>query len=209
MKKLVDFINEELLTEAAPKFTNDENGIREFCEYVFDPQFTKYVINSDLTITLESQTRSFNMHMDTKDLTEIPDFIVFSGIEEYCLGLGTDSGCKVKNWKPRVNGYCAGIIVSNRPKVQTIDLSECEIRDGLLDVEMTGIKSIIGGHGEGVKVFIKKNKNLSELDIENIKSCEDPGSYILNNKNLELDPSKLPSGITVENNKLKEKIYKS
>lgn len=207
MKRLVDFINEGFLTEAAPKFTNDENGIREFCEYVFDPQFTKYIINSDLTITLESATRSINMHMDTKDLTEIPDFIVFSGIEVYCLGLGTDSGCKVKNWKPRVNGYCAGIIVSNRPKVQTIDLSECEIRGGLLMVEMTGVKSITGGHGEDVKVFIKKNKNLSELDIKNIKSCEDPGSYILNNKNLELDSSKLPSGIHIRNNKLKEKIY--
>lgn len=207
MKRLVDFINEGLLTEAAPKFTNDENGIREFCEYVFNPQFTKYIINSDLTITLEPQTRSFNMHMDTKDLTEIPDFIVFSGIEEYCLGLGTDSRCKVKNWKPRVNGYCAGIIVSDRPKVQTVDLSECEIRNGLLMVEMTGADSIVGGHGEGVKVFIKKNKNLSELDIKNIKSCENPGSWIINNKNLEVKPDELPEGIRVQNNKLKEKIY--
>lgn len=97
MKSLIDFVNESLVTEAAPKFTNDENGIREFCEYVFDPKFTEYTINSDLTITLKSQTPSFNLNMDTKDLTEIPDFIVFSGIEKYCLGLGTDSGCKVKN----------------------------------------------------------------------------------------------------------------
>lgn len=207
MKRLVDFINEELLTEAAPKFTNDENGIREFCEYVFDPKFTKYIINSDLTITLESETPSINMHMDTKDLTEIPDFIIFSGIEKYCLGLGTDSKCKVKNWKPRVNGYCAGIIVSGRPKVQTIDLSECEIRDGLLMVEMAGVDSIVGGHGEGVKVFIKKNKNLSKLDIKNIKGCENPGSWLINNKNLEIKPDELPAGIRVQNNKLKEKIY--
>ena len=209
MKKLVDFINEELLTEAAPKFTNDENGIREFCEYVFDPKFTTYTINSDLTITLDSQTRSSNLNMDTKDLTEIPDFIVFSGIEKYCLGLGTDSGCKVKNWRPRVNGYCAGIVVKDRPKVQTIDLSQCEIRGGWLLVELTGVDSIVGGHGEDVQVFIKKNKNLSELDIVNIESCKDPGSYIFNNKNLELDPSKLPSGISIQNNKLKEKVYKS
>jgi hypothetical protein len=190
-----------------PSFKNDAEGIKSFCEYVFDPQFVKYVVNSDLTITLESITPSKNLYMDTKDLTEIPDFIVFSHIEKYCLGLGTDSKCKIKEWAPRVQGYCAGVIVSDRPKVQTIDLSECEIRGGLLNVENSGVQSIIGAHGENVQVMIKKNRNLDKLDIKGIKSCMNPGSWLNNNRNLEISPDELPAGIRVQNNKLKEKIY--
>lgn len=207
MISLTDFIFEA----KAPSFTNDAEGIKAFCEYVFDPKFVKYIVNSDLTITLESMSPSKNLYMDTKDLTEIPDFIVFSHIEKYRLGLGTDSKCRVKEWTPRVQGYCAGIIVTDRPKVQTIDLSECEIRstaaEGLLYVEQAGVKSIVGGRGEGVKIFIKKNKNLTELDLKGIKSCMDPGSYILNNKNLEPNLSKLPKGISIRNNKANEKPY--
>lgn len=190
-----------------PSFTKDTEGIKGFCEYVFDPEFVKYIINPDLTITLESNTPSKNLYMDTKDLIEIPEFIVFSNIDNYRLGLGTDSKCKVKEWKPRVNGYCGGIIVEGRPKVQIIDLSECEIRNGLLNVENSGVNSIVGGHGEGVQVMIKKNKNLDKLDIKEIKSCMNPGSWIVNNKNLEIKPDELPAGIRVQNNKLKEKIY--
>lgn len=190
-----------------PSFTKDTEGIKGFCEYVFDPEFVKYIINPDLTITLESNTPSKNLYMDTKDLIEIPEFIVFSNIDNYRLGLGTDSKCKVKEWKPRVNGYCGGIIVEGRPKVQIIDLSECEIRNGLLNVENSGVNSIVGGHGEGVQVMIKKNKNLDKLDIKEIKSCMNPGSWIVNNKNLEIKPDELPTGIRVQNNKLKEKIY--
>ena len=190
-----------------PSFTKDTEGIKGFCEYVFDPEFVKYIVNPDLTVTLESNTPSKNLYMDTKDLTEIPEFIVFSNIDNYRLGLGTDSKCKVKEWRPRVNGYCGGIIVEGRPKVQTIDLSECEIRNGLLNVENSGVNSIVGGHGEGVQVMIKKNKNLDKLDIKEIKSCMNPGSWIMNNKNLEIKPDELPAGIRIQNNKLKEKIY--
>jgi len=207
MISLANFIYEA----KEPTFTKDLEGITAFCEYVFDSKFIKYVVNSDLTITLESVTPSKNLYMDTKDLTEIPEFIVFSNIDNYRLGLGAGSKCKVKEWKPRVNGCCAGIIVLDHPKVQTIDLSECEIRngatEGLLYVEQSGVKSIVGGHGEGVKIFIKKNKNLSELDLKGIKSCMNPGSYIVNNKNLEPDLSKLPKGISIRNNKAKEKLY--
>lgn len=207
MKDLQEYIAEAIVNEAAPKFSNDEGGIKEFCDYVFDPQFVKYVINPDLTITLESMTPSKNLYMDTKDLTEIPEFIVFSNIDNYRLGLGTDSKCKVKEWKPRVNGCCSGIIVEGRPKVQAIDLSECEIRNGLLNVENSGVMSIVGGRGEGVQVMIKKNKNLNKLDIKGIRSCMNPGSWLVDNKSLEIEPNELPAGIRVKNNKLKEKIY--
>ena len=203
MISLKDFI----LEAKTPSFTKDAEGIKAFCEYVFDPKFVKYEVNSDLTITLESMTPSKNLYMDTQDLTEIPDFIIFSNIEKYRLGLGTDSKCKVKDWAPKVQGYCAGIIVSDRPKVQTIDLSECEIREGLLNVENSGVQSIIGAHGENVQVMIKKNKNLDKLDIKGIKSCMNPGSWLINNRNLEISPDELPAGIRVQNNKLKEKIY--
>ena len=37
----------------APSFTKDVEGVKEFCEYVFDPKFVKYIVNPDLTITLE------------------------------------------------------------------------------------------------------------------------------------------------------------
>ena len=190
-----------------PSFTKDAEGIKAFCEYVFDPKFVKYIVNPDLTITLESITPSKNLYMDTKDLIEIPEFIIFSNIDNYRLGLGIDSKCKIKNWKPRVNGYCAGVIVADIQKIQTIDLSECEIRGGLLNVEMSGVQSIVGAHGENVQVMIKKNKNLDKLDIKGIKSCKDPGSWIINNRNLEISSDELPSGIAVQNNKLKEKTY--
>lgn len=195
----------------APSFTKDEEGIKGFCEYVVDPVFYKYIINPDLTITIERAEKSPTpaharriFVMDTHDLVEIPDFIVFSNMENWHLRLGGD---KIKNWKPRVKGYCAGIIVTDKPKLQSIDLSECETRGGLFDIEMTTVKSVVGGHGEGVQVVIKKNKNLDTLDLKGIKSCMNPGSWIINNKNLELKPNEIPSGITVENNKLKEKIY--
>lgn len=194
-----------------PSFAKDAEGIKGFCEYVFDPKFYKYIINPDLTITIEraenSPTPSHARQiatMDTQDLIEIPDFIVFSNIENWHLRLNGD---KIKNWKPRVNGYCAGIIVTDKPKLQSIDLSECETRGGLFDIEMAGVKSVVGGHGEGVQVMIKKNKNLDKLDIKGIKSCMNPGSWITDNKNLEIKPDELPAGIRVKNNKLKEKIY--
>ena len=189
-----------------PTFTKDLEGITAFCEYVFDSEFVKYVVNSDLTITLESKSPSKNLYMDTKDLTEIPEFIIFSNMDNYRLGLGTDSKCKVKEWKPRVNGCCGGIIVSDRPKVQAIDLSECEIRNGLLNVENSGVVSIVGGHGEGVQVYIMKNKKLESVDLKKISSCAD-GSWLSKNKKLEVNPSDLPKGIRVEKNAQNEKIY--
>lgn len=201
MRTLKEFILEAKI----PIFSNDESGVKEFCEYVFDPSTVKYIINPDLTITLESLISSFNIYMDTKDLVEIPEFIIFSNIEKYNIGL-KNSKCKIKYWAPKVNGYCGGIIVNNTPKVQELDLSNCEIRGGMLDIEMTGIKSITGAHGEDVRVFIKKNKNLGKIDLNQIKSCKH-GSWITNNKNLLIKPSDIPHGIRVENNKLKEKIY--
>lgn len=208
MKDLQEYIAEAIINEAAPKFSNDEDGVKDFCEYVFDQKFVKYVVNPDLTISLESKSPSKNLHMDTKDLTEIPEFIVFSNMDNYRLGLGTNSKCKVKEWKPRVNGYCAGIIVSDRPKVMELDLSECEIRNGLLCIEDTGIKSIVGAHGEGVQVYIMKNKKLETVDIKNISSCTN-GSWLSKNKKLEVNPSDLPKGIRVEKNAQNEKIYVS
>ena len=202
MKPLKEF----LLEAKVPTFTKDIDGIKAFCKYVFDEQFVKWTVNPDLTITLEPNGPSKNLHMDTKDLTEIPDFIVFSGVENVKLGCGTGSDCKVKVWKPRVNGYCGGIVIENRPKINGLDLSECEIRNGYLYVEKTGIESIVGAHGEGVQVYIMKNKNLETLDIKGIKSCA-PGSWVKNNKKLDVNPSDLPKDIRVEKNAQNEKIY--
>ena len=204
MKTLKNYIIEAV----TPKFANNKEGIISFCEYVFNPKFVKYIVNSDLTITLESNTPSDILNMDTKDLTEIPDFIVFSNIEKYHLGLGYDCR-KLKHWAPKVNGYCSGFVVDDNPKIQTLDFSNCEIKGGKLFIQKTAVKSIIGPKGEDVQIYIKQNKNLDELDLKQIKSCMDPGSYIFNNKRLEIDLSKLPKGIYIENNKLKEKHYKS
>lgn len=193
MKELKDF----LLEAKAPTFTNDIKGIKAFCEYVFNPDFYFWTINPDETITVGLHKVPANgvqnAYMDTKDLTEIPDFIVFSNIEKIALGIGTGSDCKVKDWAPKVKGYCAGIIADNRPKLQSIDLSECEIRDGKLYIEMTGVKSIVGGHGEGVQLMIKKNKNLSELNISKIGYAH--GSYIANNRSLIVKKNQVPEKI--------------
>ena len=52
MKELKSYIKESLLVEAAPKFNKSLEGIKAFCEYVYDPDFVKWVVNSDLTITI-------------------------------------------------------------------------------------------------------------------------------------------------------------
>ena len=202
MKSLKEFLSEAKV----PTFTQDIDGIKVFCEYVFDEQFTKWIVNPDLTITLTPAGRSNIMYMDTKDLTEIPEFIVFSGVENVKLGCGIEQKCKIKVWKPRVNGFCAGIVLENRPKVSELDLSECEIHNGLLSIEKTGLTSLIGAHGEGVQVRIMNNKNLETLDIKGIKSCA-PGSWLKNNKKLDVNPSDLPKDIRVEKNAQNEKIY--
>ena len=36
MKDLQEYIAEAFVNEAAPKFSNDEGGIKEFCDYVFN-----------------------------------------------------------------------------------------------------------------------------------------------------------------------------
>ena len=189
-----------------PTFTKDLEGITAFCEYVFDEQFTKWVVNPDLSITLTPAGRSNIMYMDTKELKEIPDFIVFSGVENVKIGCGIGSDCKVNVWKPRVNGYCQGIVLQGRPKATELDLSECEIRGGILCIEDTGIKSIVGAHGEGVQVYIMKNKKLESVDLKNISSCTN-GSWLSKNKKLEVKPSDLPKGIRVEKNAQNKKIY--
>ena len=54
MKNLKHFLNESLLLEAGPKFDNSVEGIEAFCDYVYDKNFVKWVINPDLTITITS-----------------------------------------------------------------------------------------------------------------------------------------------------------
>jgi hypothetical protein len=197
MKSLKEFINEELINEAAPKFTNNKEGIEAFCDYVFDKEFYTYTINSDLTITLELNevpgNGVQNAYMNVKDLTEIPSFIVFSNIPE--INLGIDSNNKLKSWAPQVKGSCAGIIITDDKKLQKLDLRKCDLIGGKLFVEKSNIEEIIGGKGKNVQVFIRKNKNLKKLDISGFKDCKNPGSYIEKNKSLDLKKAKYPSEI--------------
>ena len=211
MIQLKDFMQESLsINEAAPIFTNDAEGIKAFCSYVYDENFYKCVVNADLSITVTSKNfnpsfRFDTCYMDTKDLTEIPDFIKYSNIENVVLGLKESK--KLKTWAPNVIGYCKGVIVSEtNKKLETLDLKDCEIHDGMLTLEKTNVKTIVGGHGDGVKVFLKMNKNLESIDLK-FTNCEKSGSWITNNKKLDIKPDQLPKGIRVEKNANKEKLY--
>ena len=203
MENLQDYINEALINEAAPKFSKDKAGIESFCEYVFgDSENYEYVVNNDLTISVKINGGSPNVYMDTKDLKEIPDFIIFDNMD-YRLGL---TGSKLTEWVPRVKGNCRGIVLDREPKLKTLNLSDCEIVDGILAIDNTGIQSIIGAKGNNVQVQIKKNKNLTNIDIKNLKNVKD-GSWISNNKKLHIDAKDLPKGIRVEKNAQNEKCY--
>lgn len=191
MKNLQDF----LIEAAAPKFANNRVGIEAFCEYVFgDTNNTRWVVNSDNTITvncIEIPGNGIqNIYMWTKDLTEIPKFIIFSNIEGITLGIDNE---KLKNWTPRVNGTCAGVIVTDDKKLEVLDLTNCDCKGGKLFIEKNKkLKKIKGGNGNGVQVFISKNKDLTDLDLSKFSNCKKPGSYISNNKSLNLSKAKYP-----------------
>ena len=200
MKQLKEFINEQLITEAAPTFTNDMDGIKAFCDYVYDPNFVKYVVNPDLTITLfpvnPAPNDVNNLYLEPKDLKEIPDFIEYSNIPTITLGISWNK--KLKRWAPKVKGTCAGVVIANESKLQELDLTNCDCKGGQLYIEKCGdIKKIVGGKGDGVKVYIRKNKSLTHLDLRGFKNCMDPGSYVSKNKNLK-DISMIPSEVEID-----------
>lgn len=212
MIELKDFIQESIsINEAAPSFTNDAEGIEAFCSYVYDENFCKWVVNADLSITVTAKNTKPHFdfdtcYMDTKDLTEIPSFIKYSNVEKVILGLKESK--KLKTWAPNVIGYCSGIIISEtNKKLETLDLKDCEIRNGMLAVEKTNVKTIVGGHGDGVQIFLKMNKNLESIDLKKFTNCANPGSWIVSNKRLDIKPNQLPEGIRVQKNANKEKIY--
>ena len=199
MKGLKSYIKESLLVEAAPKFNKSLEGIKAFCEYVYDPDFVKWVVNSDLTITISQVNPApngvYNVYMDTKDLIEIPDFITYSNVESITLGLTGSK--KLKMWAPKVNGTCAGVVIGETTKLQELDLTDCECKGGKLYIEKVGtLQKIIGGKGDGVQVFIKMNKSLTHLDLRNFVNCKNPGSYITKNKSLK-KTSMIPSDIDI------------
>lgn len=197
MKRLQEYVAESIVNEAAPKFTNDEQGIKEFCDYVFDTQFIKYVINSDLTITLENIGRSKIAYMNPQDLQEIPEFITFSNIPGVSLGI-TDNK-KLKKWAPKVVGGCAGIVIENDKKLEILDLSECDINaGGLLHIVKTNISDIIGGKGQEVQLRILKNKNLSELNLSSFVGYAH-GSHISKNKSLMAKKNQVPKKVDGQN----------
>lgn len=198
MKSLSNYINESLLREAVPNFDNSFEGIKAFCEYVYEPEFVNYAINSDLTITISPVNPApngvNNLYMHPKDLKEIPSFIKYSNIPTITLGL---SDCKkLKKWAPNVVGTCAGVVIGETAKIQELDLTNCDCKGGKLYIEKVGtIQKVIGGKGDGVQVYIKMNKSLTHLDLHDFTNCMDPGSYIVKNKNLKLDPKLIPSEI--------------
>lgn len=203
MKNLSEYINESLFYEAMPNFDNSFEGIKAFCEYVYDPDFVNWTINSDLTITISpvkpAPNGVNNLYMHPKDLKEIPSFIKYSNIPTITLGLTGSK--KLKKWAPNVVGTCAGVIVSETAKIQELDLTNCDCKGGKLYIEKVGtIQKVIGGKGDGVQVYIKKNKSLTYLDLSGFKNCMDPGSYIANNKNLKLDPKLIPTEICCNKN---------
>lgn len=196
MKTLKDFINESMVVEAAPKFEKSVEGVKAFCDYVYDKQFYDWVVNPDLSITISIKGRSQWCYIHAKDLVEIPDFITYSNIPD--VGLGITDANKLKRWAPNVNGTCKGVDVSETcKKIEELDLTNCECKGGKLVIEKTPIKKIIGGNGDGVQVFIKMNKNLEYLDLRKFVNCMNPGSYITKNKKLKINPKMIPSEIDI------------
>lgn len=197
MKNLQDF----LIEAATPKFANNTNGIKEFCEYVFgEAPNVKWIVNPDDTITVKCKEVPGNgvqcVYMWTKDLTEIPNFITFSNIEDITLGIDNK---KIKSWSPNVNGTCAGIIVDNDTKLEILDLTNCDCKGGKLFIEKNKkLKTIKGGNGDGVQVYVAKNKDLINLDLSKYRNCKTPGSYISNNKSLDLTKAKYPKEIVAK-----------
>ena len=151
MKKLKDVIIETLITEAAPKFEKSIDGIKAFCDYVYDKELYNWTINSDLSITIDMNKPRpngvNNCYMDPKDLTEIPDFITYSNIPAITLGI--TGAKKLTKWTPNVNGTCAGVIVSETcKKIEELDLTNCDCKGSKLYIHKTPIRKIIVGNGD-------------------------------------------------------------
>lgn len=194
-----------IIEASQPKFSNNEEGINAFCEYVFrdpiysfvgdisSPKQIEWVINPDKTIKIILPSKSKNITLWTKDLTEIPDFIIFKDIQDIRLSLPDNS--KVKNWAPKVIGGCGGIILDGNKKIQTLDLTECPINNGgLLSISLTSLQSIKGGNGESVQIHIRKNSKLTDLDLSKFKSYGH-GSTITNNKKLVVKKNLVPEKV--------------
>lgn len=199
MKGLKTYIKESLLLEDAPKFDKSISGLKAFCEYVYDPKFVNWVVNSNMTITISPVNPApngiNNLYMDAKDLKEIPDFITYSNVESITLGLTGSK--KLKRWSPNIEGTCAGVVVGESTKLQELDLTNCECKGGKLYLEKCGsLQKVIGGKGDGVQVYIKMNKNLTHLDLSNFVNCKNPVSYVSKNKSLK-DTSMIPSEIII------------
>ena len=202
MKTLKEFI----LEAKAPIFTNDIEGIQAFCEYVFDSEFYDWVVNPDKTISIETKNpRNINIYMNTQDLKEVPDFIVFADMPKYDLFLHYNS--KIERWAPKVNGIVRGIGISDNKKTKVIDLSDCEMKGGRLFIVKSFVERIENAKGEDIQIFIRNNRKLNNIDISGIKSVKDNASWMSNNRALDPSQFKLPKGITIQHNKENEKIY--
>lgn len=198
MKSLHSFINESMI----PNFTNNKKGIEDFCEYVFgtNKDIMTWSVNPDLTITislLNPPTNGVNnIYMYTQDLKEIPEFIIFKDIENITLGITHNK--KLKNWSPKVIGTCKGVVVEEDNKLEILDLTNCECLGGKLYIyKNKKLSTIIGGRGEDVQVFIRKNKELINLDIKDFKKCKN-GSYINLNKKLDISKAKYSQEICID-----------
>lgn len=202
MKTLKNFI----LEAKAPVFTDDIEGIKAFCEYASDPEFEEWTVNPDKTITVKLKNpRNYNVYINTGDLKEIPDFIVFTEMPEYNLFLSRES--KIDRWAPKVNGAVAGIGLSENKKTKVIDLSGCDMKGGKLWIDKSFVERIENAKGENIQIFIRRNRRLNYIDIGNIKNLKENSSWLTHNRSLDPKEFKLPKGIAVEKNKENEKIY--
>lgn len=187
MKTLTDFI----LEAAAPKFTNNKDGIASFCDYVLNDK-CKYTIDSDNCIIIDTQVAPngvANIFIDTKDLKEIPDFIVFKNIEY--AGLELSSSSKIKTWAPKVIGGVKSIFVDDNKKLQYLDLSQCDINGGILHLSKTNVEDVIGGNGKDVQLRIVNNSKLKNLDLSKFNGYAH-GSHISKNRNLVVNKAMVP-----------------
>ena len=185
-KRLNDYINEAKI----PTYTNDLEGITQFCEDCFYKNTTNYVVNSDLTITLTpvaSQPKMNIMVINTGDLKEIPDFIKFSNCENIQLRISSES--KIKEWVPNIIGKIKCIIMEDNKKIKRLDLSNCDTNE--IVVKGCFVEEIIGGKGDELHISISKNRRLEKLDLSGYNTFR-ATSWLRNNPKLKVTDEILP-----------------
>lgn len=135
MRSLVELINESLICEVREKiYSKDVSGVTEFCEDVLSGDNWK--VNKDLSVDVNKASgNGYDLSFKfPNNVTNIPDFIKFKG-RDISISL-TTSGPYNKNLEEfnlNFEGTLSVVTVNNVPKLKEISIKDTQIESIFID----------------------------------------------------------------------------